>query len=271
MKRFLTLSLLGICCFVLAALAQDSALQVNAPVAPPAHRAQPPDPNASSAELESQADALRVQKSYLDAMDFYHAAMKKAGTPQAKSQIWNKIGITELQTGHFREAKKAFERSIKGDPQFAEPHNNLGVVFYEVKKYDKAIKNYEKALALKEDSASFHSNLGSAYFSKQQFDLASQEYGRALQLDPTVFQHKSQIGIAAQMSSPEDRAHYSYVLAGMYAKAGMLDQALLYLRHAMEDGYKNIDDVYKDNEFAGLRKDPRFNDLMAQRPPSIPQ
>ena len=269
MKRFLVLPFLTICFVSLSMLAQDNALQVNAPVA---HRTmQAPDPNASAADLEAQGDQLRAEKGYLDAMDFYHAAMKKASTSTAKAQIWNKIGITELQTGHFREAKKGFERAIKADATFPEPHNNLGVVYYEVKKYDKAIKNYEKAIALKEPSASFHSNLGTAYFAKKQFDLATQEYGRALQLDPTIFQRKSQIGIAAQMSSPEDRAHYSYVLAGMYAKAGMLDQALLYLRHAMEDGYKNIDDVYKDNEFAGLRKDPRFNDLMTQRPPSIPQ
>ena len=232
---------------------------------------QSPDPKATLAELESQGDTLRAEKAFLDAMDFYQAALKKATNSQEKSQIWNKMGIAELQTGHFPQAKKAFERAIKGDPTFPEPHNNLGVVYYEAKKYDKAIKNYEKAIALKETSASFHSNLGSAYFSKQDFDRASGEYGRALQLDPNIFQHKSQIGIAAQMSSPEDRAHYSYVLARMYAKAGMIDQALLYLRHAMEDGYKDIDDVYKENEFAELRKDPRFSELMSQRPQAIAQ
>jgi tetratricopeptide (TPR) repeat protein len=269
MKRFLALPFLTVCFVSLAMFAQDNALQVNAPVA--RRLSQPPDPSASAVELEARGDTLRAEKGYLDAMDFYRAAMKKASSSDAKAQIWNKIGITELQTGHFPEARKGFEKAIKSDPHFAEPHNNLGVVYYEVKKYDKAIKNYSKAIALKETSASFHSNLGTAYFAKQEFDRATVEYGRALQLDPTIFQRKSQIGIAAQMSSPEDRAHYSYVLAGMYAKAGMLDQAFLYLRHAMEDGYKNIEDVYKDNEFAGLRQDPRFNDLMTQRPPTIPQ
>ena len=187
--------------FSLHVLAQDNALQVNAPVA---HRTmQAPDPNASAADLEAQGYELRAEKGYLDAMDFYHAAMKKASTSTAKAQIWNKIGITELQTGHFREAKKGFERAIKADATLPEPHNNLGVVYYEVKKYDKAIKNYEKAIALKEPSASFHSNLDSAYFAKKQFDLATQEYGRALQLDPTIFQRKSQIGIAARCLHPK--------------------------------------------------------------------
>ncbi len=268
MKRFLALPFLALSFLSLFALAQENAVQVNAPVT---HRAQSPDPNASVAELESQGDTLRAEKAFLDAMDFYHAALKKATTSTEKAQIWNKMGIAELQTGHFPEAKKAFERAMKADPGFAEPHNNLGVVYYEAKKYNKAIKNYDKALSLKETNASFHSNLGSAYFSKQEFDRASEEYSRALQLDPNIFQHRSQIGIAAQMSSPEDRAHYSYVLARMYAKAGMMDQALLYLRHAMEDGYKGIDDVYKENEFTELRKDPRFSELMSQRPQAIAQ
>ena len=57
----------------------------------------------------------------------------------------------------------------------------------------------------------------------------------------------------------------------MYAKSGNFDRALQYLRKAMEDGYKEIDDVYKDQEFASLRKDPRFTELMTSKPMAIPQ
>ena len=71
------------------------------------------------------------------------------------------------------------------------------------------------------------------------------------------------------MSSPEDRAHYDYVVAKLYAKLGQTDRSLQYLRRAMEEGFKNIEDVYKDAEFAQLRKDPRFTQLMAARPPAI--
>jgi hypothetical protein len=73
------------------------------------------------------------------------------------------------------------------------------------------------------------------------------------------------------MSSPEDRAHFDYVLARLYAKIGDAEHSLLYLRRAMEEGYKGIGNVFKDAEFASLRKDGRFTELMAARPLGIPE
>jgi len=37
----------------------------------------------------------------------------------------------------------------------------------------------------------------------------------------------------------------------------------------MEDGYKDLKNVYKDTEFAQLRKNPRFTELMASTAPVI--
>jgi hypothetical protein len=38
----------------------------------------------------------------------------------------------------------------------------------------------------------------------------------------------------------------------------------------MEEGYKDIKKVYTDSEFATLRTDKRFEELMSQRPQPIP-
>jgi tetratricopeptide (TPR) repeat protein len=238
-------------------------------------------------QLEIQADKLRAEKSFADAMDYYRAALKKA--PSAG--VWNKIGITELQAGHYKPAIKSFDRAIKLDSNLAEAYNNRGAVYYiqgaqrqaaalragkstpggTRKDYRKAVREYQRALAIQEDNASYHSNLGTAFFAMKDFPGAMNEYARAMQLDPEVFERRSQTGVAAQMSSPEDRAHYSFVLARMYAKAGYFDRALLYLRKALEDGYKNMAQVYQDQEFATLRKDPRFSELMNSRTTAIPQ
>jgi tetratricopeptide (TPR) repeat protein len=228
---------------------------------------EPPAPDASAEQLERRGDELRAEKDYLDALDYYRAALAKHPNSAA---IYNKMGIAELLVQRYPEAKKSFEHAIKVDHQYADAYNNLGVIFYIGKKYSRAIDRYNKAIELHEDTASYYSNLGAALFSKKEFDKSVTAYSRALAIDPDVFERTSKAGVAAQMSKPEDRAHYDYVVAKLYAKMGEADRSLEYLRKAMEEGYKSIDNVYKDEEFAGLRKDKRFTDLMNARPPGIP-
>jgi tetratricopeptide (TPR) repeat protein len=225
-----------------------------------------PSPTATAALLDAQGDELRAEKQYLRALDYYHAALAKE--PKSAS-LHNKAGITELLLQNYREAEEEFKRAIKSDRQFANSYNNLGAVYYERKKYGKAIGEYRKAIKINPASATFYSNLGAAYFSKRDWKDATEAYSSAIQLDPTIFDHSSESGVTAQLASPEDRAHFEYVLAKIYAKDGRTEHALLCLRRALEGGYKKIDDVYKDSEFTALRKDPRFAKLMAERPVPI--
>lgn len=223
----------------------------------------PPAPDATAAQLEQQADRLRADKLFLDALDYYRAALKKTKADDA--HLLNKIGITELMMQRYKEARKSFERAIRSDHEFADAYNNLGVVYYEGKKYGAAVKQYEKAIAKDNGSASFFSNLGAAYFSKRDFPSAIAAYQHALELDSEVFERTSRGGVQAQLPSPEDRARYDYTVAKLYAKMGFSEQSLEYLRKAMEAGYKDLKNVYKDAEFAELRKNPRFNELMASK------
>jgi tetratricopeptide (TPR) repeat protein len=249
---------------VLPASAQSSEqLQVGPP---PLHRAEPPAPEASGEQLETSGDQLRVDKNFLDAVDYYEAATKKSPNNAA---LFNKIGICQLMLQRYKEAKKSFERAIKADHNHADAYNNLGVIYYQAKNYNKAIKQYEKAILLKDDAASYFSNRGAAYFGKKEFNKAALDYSKAMAIDPDIFERVSRSGVMAQLPSPEDRARYDYVLAKLYAKMGVPDRSLHYLKKAMEEGYKDIKDVYKDNEFTELRKDPRFAELMAAKTPAI--
>jgi tetratricopeptide (TPR) repeat protein len=248
-----------------AALAQVSGEQVQ--IAPPLIRAvDPPSEEATAADLERRGDDLRAQKLYLDALDYYRAALAKKAN---EARVQNKIGITELMMQRYKEARKSFERAIHFDREYADAYNNLGVIYYESKKYAAAVKQYEKAIAKDSTSASFFSNLGAAYFSKKEFDAAVTAYQHAMELDPEVFERTSRAGVQAQLPSPADRARYDYTVAKLYAKMGFSDQSLEYLRKAMEAGYKDLNNVYKDVEFAELRKNPRFAELMASKAPVI--
>jgi tetratricopeptide (TPR) repeat protein len=238
-------------------------------ISPPTmRRTAPPSATATAEELENRGDELRVEKDYLDALDYYRAALAKN---RNNARAYNKAGIAELLLQRFNEAGKDFERAIHYDHDYADAVNNLGVIDYERKKYGKAIKQYSKAIQLQPDSASFYSNQGAAYFGKKEFEKASEAYTKAMQLDPNILERSSHNGISAQLPSPEDRARYDYIIARLWAKQGDRDRSLQYLRRALEEGYKGINDVYKDPEFAGLRTDSRFTQLMAARPPAIPE
>jgi tetratricopeptide (TPR) repeat protein len=225
-----------------------------------------PDKNASAAELEEQGDDLRAQKRFLDSLDFYQAALAK----QPTALLWNKEGMSYLMMQRPDKAAKCFDHAIKADKQAPEGYNNRGYIEQTKKKYDKAIKYYMKAAKLRPSDAVFQYNIGSAYFSGHQYAKAAEAYRAAFALDPNIFVRVSRTGVMAQTTSPEDRAAFSFMVAKMYARAGDVDRTIEYLRKAMENGYKNINDVYKDQEFATLRTDKRFEELMAERPQPIP-
>jgi len=251
--------------FVLPLQAQNSEQLEVGP--PPLHRADPPAPGATPEELERRGDELRTQKNFLDAVDYYQAALK--GAP-ANASVFNKIGICQLMTQRYKDAKKSFEHAIRADRKHSDAYNNLGVIYYQARNYNGAIKHYEKAISLNNDAASYYSNMGAAYFGKRQFEKAIQNYSKAMELDPDIFERTSRAGVLAQLPSPADRAHYDYVLAKLYARTGVPERSLHYLKKAMEEGYKDIKNVYRDNEFSTLRKDPRFAELMSAKTTAIP-
>jgi tetratricopeptide (TPR) repeat protein len=264
--------LLLICGLGVSPLSSRLAFSQNTQPAPvaaptPAQVAAPsvPDKTESPSQLEAEGDDLRAQKRFLDSIDFYNAALAK----QPSATLWNKQGMSYLMMQRPDKAAKSFEHAIKADKQAPEGYNNRGYIEQMKKKYDKAIKYYTKAATLRPSDAVFQYNIGSAYFSDHQYAKAAQAYKAAFALDPNIFIRVSRTGVMAQSTSPEDRAAFSFMVAKMYAKAGDVDHSLEYLRKAMENGYKKINEVYTDQEFAMLRTDKRFEELMAQRPQPI--
>lgn len=208
---------------------------------------------------EMRGDIFMARKEYRDAVDAYREAPPTA-------IIYNKIGIAYHQMAQLDAAKKQYERSIKANPKYAEAINNLGAVYYAKKSYRRAVGQYRKALKLSPNSASIYSNLGTAYFARKNYKHALEAYQQALALDPEVFEHKSTHGVLLQERSVEERAKFHYYLAKTYAKAGMNDRALLYIRKALEEGFKERQKFQEDPEFAKLKDLPEFQQLMAMEP-----
>jgi tetratricopeptide (TPR) repeat protein len=220
-------------------------------------------PQSSALEAltpEKRADILMARKMYREAIETYKEE------PQDSAIIWNKIGIAYHQMLQLNVAQKYYERSARLDSNYPEAINNLGTIHYAKRNYRRAIKLYNRALKLSPNSASIHSNLGTAYFARKNYKKASECYQQALALDPEVFEHRNSWGVLLQERSVEERAKFHYYLAKTYAKAGMNDRALLYIRKALEEGFGERKKLMEDPEFVALRKLPEFQELLAMEP-----
>ena len=87
------------------------------------------------------------------------------------------------------------------------------------------------------------------------------EYARALELDADILSD-SDDGAFALVSSPEQRARISFLIAKSYMKRGNLDGALEYLRRAKADTFPGLKSVYADKAFAPLWTDPRLQKIV---------
>jgi len=214
----------------------------------------------STISPDTRGDVFMARKMYREGIEAY-----KAIQPQTAVTL-NKIGIGYHHLLDFNSAKSFYEKAIRQKKDYSEAINNLGTVYYAKKSYRKAINYYKKALVYAPNSASIHSNLGTAYFARKNYQQAAVEYETALRLDPEVFEHRSTQGVLLQERSVEERAKFHYYLAKTYAKAGQTDRALLYIRRALEEGFKDKAKFMEEPEFADLRKHPDFDLLMKMEP-----
>jgi tetratricopeptide (TPR) repeat protein len=248
----------GLSFFFVTALAVQNppAQTANGFRAPASNKTTSPDP-ARALTPEVRGDIFVARKMYREAIEVYLTG------PKDSAVLANKTGIAYHQLLDLSDARKNYERSIKLNPSYAEAVNNLGTIFYAQKSYRRAIAQYKKALRFTPDSASILSNLGTAYFARKNYTDAFAMYQKALEIDPQVFERRSTQGVLLQERSVEERAKFHYYMAKTYAKAGMTDLALSYIRKALEEGFKDREKFTKDPEFATLKDNPEFKQLLA--------
>jgi tetratricopeptide (TPR) repeat protein len=209
---------------------------------------------------ELRGDIYMARKMYREAIDMYREVSPDSAV------IANKIGIAFHQLSLLDLARKNYQRAIKLNPDYSEAINNLGTIFYSQKNYRRSISLYKRALKVAPSSASIYSNLGAAYFGRKDYKMATAYYQQALQLDPDVFEHHSNYGTLMQERDVEERATYHLYMAKMYAQNGSTERALIYLRKALEEGVKDRNKIPAMPEFASLKKDPAFAQLIADNP-----
>lgn len=206
---------------------------------------------------EERGDVLLAQRQYMAAIKAYRQA------PADSATVWNKMGIAWQHLFATDQAKLDYERALRIKPNYPEAINNLGTIYYAQRNYKQAIKLYRRALKSMPRSATVYNNLGAAYFAQGKFDRGAAAYRSAFSIDPAVFSTASYQGIAA-LGSAEQQAEQNYCLAELFARAGMMDRAVEYLRKAMDEGFSDRKRLKQDRNFAALRKTAAYAQLMQE-------
>jgi tetratricopeptide (TPR) repeat protein len=207
---------------------------------------------------EQKGDLARVHKDYYAAVSEYLKALR---AEPKNSMLYNKLAISEFQLGEGSAARKHLREAIKLDPHNAVAFNNLGVIDLTDRKYKASVNHLKQALALDESNATAHVNMAEAWMGLKQVDRAMTEYSRALELNKDIL-NSDNGGVVAQVTTPEQRAYVSFLIAKFYAKKGNVDGALEYLRRAKDGRFPDMAQVYSDKEFAALWSDPRLEKIV---------
>jgi tetratricopeptide (TPR) repeat protein len=206
---------------------------------------------------EAKADILMARGEYAAAIAVYQEGNLKSAI------VWNNIGMAYHHMFALDEARKAYQTALTINPRFAPASNNLAAVYYGQHDFRDAEHFYKRALKHTQESAVIFCNLGTAYFAQGKYKQGMKAYRKAFEIDESVFAPDRAAMIEAG-SSREQRIAMNYFVAATYARAGKQDKALIYLRKAMDEGFRDRKRLIEDKDFATLRTTPEFQHLMDQ-------
>jgi Flp pilus assembly protein TadD len=234
-----------------SALAQTT---TQAPAAPPPPLAAPL-PQQTPEEL---GDSLMKRQRYQAAIEAYKE------TPLDSATVWNKMGIAYQMMFNLSEASRCYQASLKIDPNDARVLNNLGTIYDSQKQYGVAERIYRRALKLDSHSAIIQKNLGTSLLAQHKYKKGWEAYKAALALDPEIFEQSSGPR-SDNPASVQERGAMNYYQAKGCVRAGRNDQAIEYLRMAINEGFTNANKIAADKDFATLRGIPAFEQLLASQ------
>lgn len=227
--------------------------------------AQTPTASPRELSLEERGDLYMARKNYEAAAVCYYQVLKQSGFKRA--QVWNKLGIAYQQQSKYRNALEAYKNAARCDKKFAEAWNNLGTVRFMQSKYRASVKYYKHAIQLRSNDAAFHLNLGTAYQYLKKYKQAEQEFSTALDIDPDVLTQQSSLGTVIRARGTDFQ--FYYYMAKAFASKGRAEEAVRYLRHAFEDGYKDRKRINEDPDFQKISHYPAYVELMKNPPVAI--
>lgn len=163
--------------------------------------------------------------------------------PQDASK-WDELAGLYKRAKRFNDALLATQQAVNLNSESPTYLHNLGVIFAVVGRHEEAMQCMQRVIELCPSHSLAHASLG-GYFRKMGLEeLANQHIGMAM---------KNYIDEESQ-----------YNRACLEALCGNVDQAVEYLRAALDNKQIYVEWVLRDPDLDGIRFTPQFKDLLAE-------
>jgi len=237
----------------------SAAAQPTTATRPPTDPATVQFANPSPGQLppEQQGDLFLSHQRFQAAIEAYHRASPSA-------VLLNKLGIAYQQMLMIDDARRSYEASCKLNPHNPDVLNNLGTIYYATRQYGNAERYYRKALKINPNSAIANKNLGTVYLAQRKMEKGAKYYQRAMELDATLFE-RGGVYRVGDPASTQQLGAMNYYMARSFLAAGKLDQAIDYLRRAIDEGFTDGKHILADKQLAQLRDSPAFQLMLAEQ------
>jgi tetratricopeptide (TPR) repeat protein len=210
-------------------------------------------------QVPSENPLLQAAVQGIERRDFAAAQelIRKVLTSDPKSSpAHNLLGICQVQTGEYEEAKKSFQTAIELNPKFATAHVNLGNLLIRIHDDTSAIKEFKAAIAIEpeiltRDPASFvaFNVFGLCLMADRKYEEARRAFERAIRINPKYVPAHVNLGhvlvalgqdamalkafLAAVAIQPND-FHALKNIGLIYGRQARFDLAVTYLGQARQ-------------------------------------
>ncbi|HEU0175963.1 MAG TPA: tetratricopeptide repeat protein [Blastocatellia bacterium] len=187
------------------------------------------------------------------------------------------LGNVYSALGQNEDAIEAYGWAVGLDPMNANSHHGLGNVYSALGRNEDAIEAYVWAVEFDPKDASPHRGLGIVYQLLKQYGKAEEAFRKAVELDPQRGTSRAslagilrKLGREAEAAEQIRIARESIIKESAYNRAcfeaicGSVDEALAWLKTALEKREISVEWAERDQDFDSLRGDPRFAGLIEE-------
>ncbi len=211
-------------------------------------------------------------KLYIDAVQNFTQAIRTNKGEIAiedMARVFNARGLAYQGLNDLDKAIGDFSNAIELDDKNTEFSMNRANAFLGRKQYERARDDFSRVIVSAPRSAAAYAGRARAYQEEGYPDLAIADYGKLLELEPRNVGALYGLGLAYKRQRQDAKAievfndvlkinpRYaaaSYQNAGLFARAGKIDAACVWLEEAVANGYRDWDALKNDADFDAIRK-----------------